>query len=42
MGDATPETLLEVAEHIKQLLARLEKRLRQSGGGDDNVVVSLR
>jgi hypothetical protein len=39
LGGATPETLLEVGWHLRQLLARVMERARQSGGDwDDNVV----
>jgi hypothetical protein len=39
LGGATPETLLAVGCHLRQLLARVMERARQSGGDwDDNVV----
>jgi hypothetical protein len=42
--DAVTAVLLEAVDQTKQLLGRLTKRLRRSGGddGDDKVVVNLR
>ena len=43
-ADASPAMLLEAVDQTKQLLGRLTKRLRRSGGddGDEQVVVNLR